>query len=301
MKPLILTVLLAFTAWGQLPKPGNGGGGSGSGSGSTTYCNGTLTANAIACTTSPVTASYVTGMLVSLQVSAGNTGATTINLGPGVKNILLNGSALASGALATGNTYLLSYDGTQFNLQPGAGGALGTSIPYVTHTIGSGDCGNNPVATGNVTLPATPVSANCPTVIENISAAATTLSGSGATIYDTIAPTGSTATRSIQPGQSAAAWTDGTSYYVWYSSITLSGTTGAIGGGVLTASCATGTVGVAAALTTQVATASPTADITTGGTVAFSISARVSTAGTVTVYVCGTGTPTSTTYLVRVQ
>jgi hypothetical protein len=81
----------------------------------------------------------------------------------------------------------------------------------------------------------------------------------------------------------------------------LSGVSSAIGGGALVAACASGTVAVTGALTSQVATASPVADITGGGTTAFSVWAWVSTAGTVTVNVCGTGTPTSTTYNVRVQ
>ena len=77
----------------------------------------------------------------------------------------------------------------------------------------------------------------------------------------------------------------------------LTGTTGSIGGGTLTASCATGTATVATSTTSMVAIASPNADITDA---AYSIVAWVSTNGTVTVAVCGTGTPTATTYNVRV-
>ena len=58
---------------------------------------------------------------------------------------------------------------------------------------------------------------------------------------------------------------------------------------------------VAGATTNMSATANPVADITSGGTVAFSVTAYVSSTNTVTVRVCGTGTPTSTSYAVRVK
>jgi hypothetical protein len=80
----------------------------------------------------------------------------------------------------------------------------------------------------------------------------------------------------------------------------ITATSGSIGGSPLTASCSTGTVAIPGAATTQAAFASPNADITGGGATAFSVSARISSAGTATVYVCGTGTPAATTYLVRV-
>lgn len=93
--------------------------------------------------------------------------------------------------------------------------------------------------------------------------------------------------------------TNGFTYGIPFSLPYLAGRSASIGGGALTAACATGTVAVAGAATEMAATASPDADITTGGTVAFSVWARVSSANTVTVYVCGTGTPTATTYRVR--
>ena len=78
------------------------------------------------------------------------------------------------------------------------------------------------------------------------------------------------------------------------------GTTASIGGGPLTASCATGTATVAGATAGQAVAVSPAVDITSGGTTAFSVFAVVTNSTTVTVYVCGTGTPTATTYTVRV-
>jgi hypothetical protein len=79
-----------------------------------------------------------------------------------------------------------------------------------------------------------------------------------------------------------------------------SGTTASIGGGALTASCATGTVTLTGVLSTQGLIATPAADITGGGSTAFSVIAWKSGTNTVTVSVCGTGTPTATTYNVRI-
>jgi hypothetical protein len=77
----------------------------------------------------------------------------------------------------------------------------------------------------------------------------------------------------------------------------LRGATGSIGGGALTASCASGTATVTGAATgAHYVSASPSVDITGGNTTAFSVLAYVSSSSTVTVRVCGTGTPTSTTY-----
>jgi hypothetical protein len=77
-----------------------------------------------------------------------------------------------------------------------------------------------------------------------------------------------------------------------------SGTTGTITGTALTASCDTGTVSVAGA-----AAGSPVQVSTTDGTDlggAFNLRASVTSTGTVTVYVCGTGTPASKAYNVKV-
>jgi hypothetical protein len=81
------------------------------------------------------------------------------------------------------------------------------------------------------------------------------------------------------------------------------GTTASIGGGALTAACATGTVSITGVTTAMAATATP---LTSGapynsGAFAGTVSAQVTSAGTATVSVCGTGTPTSSTYLVKVN
>jgi hypothetical protein len=81
----------------------------------------------------------------------------------------------------------------------------------------------------------------------------------------------------------------------------LSGTTGSIGGSALTAGqCATGTVTVTGATTSMVAAVSP-AGGTSPGT-GYVWQGQVTSSNTVTVSVCAiaAGTPTSTTYNVRV-
>jgi hypothetical protein len=85
------------------------------------------------------------------------------------------------------------------------------------------------------------------------------------------------------------------------SNVSLAGTTASIGGGSVTAgSCATGTATIAGAAVTAV----PIAAASTSGApgAGFAVLAQVTAANTVTVSVCAlvTGTPTASTYLVRV-
>jgi hypothetical protein len=80
----------------------------------------------------------------------------------------------------------------------------------------------------------------------------------------------------------------------------LTGTTGSIGGGALTAgTCATGTATVTGATTSMAITATPAA---TPGAGFYESPPYVSSSNTVTVSICAAvaGTPTATTYNVRV-
>lgn len=80
----------------------------------------------------------------------------------------------------------------------------------------------------------------------------------------------------------------------------LSGTTAAIGGSALTAgNCTTGTVTITGATTAMVPNVAPSANPGTG----MAWFAFVSASNTVTVKVCAllAGTPTSTTYNVRIE
>lgn len=81
----------------------------------------------------------------------------------------------------------------------------------------------------------------------------------------------------------------------------LSGTTASIGGGALLAgACATGTATVAGATTAMVPAAAASTTAVPGA--GFSVNAQVTSSNTVTVSVCAivNGTPTASTYLVRV-
>lgn len=80
---------------------------------------------------------------------------------------------------------------------------------------------------------------------------------------------------------------------------TLFGTTGTITGTALTATCDSGTASVPNAIVGQTVSVSSTTGVDVGG--AFDLRALVTAAGTVTVYVCGTGTPASLAYNVGVH
>jgi hypothetical protein len=78
----------------------------------------------------------------------------------------------------------------------------------------------------------------------------------------------------------------------------LTGTTGTITGTLLSASCGSGTVTVTGAMPGMIVGVSSTTGADVGG--AFDLRASVTSPNTVTVYVCGTGTPASLAYNVRV-
>lgn len=86
-------------------------------------------------TPSPAFGSYTTGMRVYLTFTNANTGASTINLnGLGAKSIKKSGSsALVAGDIAAGQTLILSYDGTNFQV---IGGGASLTNNSVTYTIG---------------------------------------------------------------------------------------------------------------------------------------------------------------------
>lgn len=78
----------------------------------------------------------------------------------------------------------------------------------------------------------------------------------------------------------------------------LTGTTGTITGTSLTATCDSGTVAITGAVVGHPVAVSSTTGADVGG--AFYLRASVTSTGTVTVYVCGTGTPASLAYNVVV-
>jgi len=83
-----------------------------------------------------------------------------------------------------------------------------------------------------------------------------------------------------------------------YVELALKGTTGTIAGTPLSASCDSGTATVTGAAVGQTVAVSSTTGADVGGT--FNVRGSVTSAGKVTVYVCGTGTPASLAYNVTV-
>jgi hypothetical protein len=83
-----------------------------------------------------------------------------------------------------------------------------------------------------------------------------------------------------------------------YVELVLTGTTGTITGTALTATCDSGTASVTGAVVGHPVAVSSTTGADVGG--AFNVRASVTSTGTVTVYVCGTGTPASLAFNVTV-
>lgn len=129
------------------------------------------------------------------------------------------------------------------------------------------------------------------------------ISGGGA---GTITPTTSTITARgssgltslvILSGQSGVCYSDNTNYVCSVSGFG-TGTTGSITGTALTATCDSGTVTINGAVAGQPVEVSSTTGADVGG--AFYLRGSVTSSNTVTVYVCGTGTPSSLAYNVRI-
>jgi hypothetical protein len=91
----------------------------------------------------------------------------------------------------------------------------------------------------------------------------------------------------------------GTGSLVLASTLPLTGTTGTITGTSLSATCDSGSVSVTGAVVGSPVSVSSTTGVDVGG--AFNVRASVTATGTVTVYVCGTGTPSSLAYNVSVK
>ena len=77
----------------------------------------TGSANAYVLTTGLSLAAYVSGQTFRIKPNFTNSGAATINVDTlGAKNIYRNGIALVSGEIVSGQTYEVTYDGTQFQI-----------------------------------------------------------------------------------------------------------------------------------------------------------------------------------------
>ena len=95
----------------------------------------------------PNLTAYTAGLIVSFKAANANTGASTINCsGLGVKTIYKNVSDnLGQGDISAGQVITVVYDGTNFQVVSGSGGASGGSgifIPYSNRTTISGGATN---------------------------------------------------------------------------------------------------------------------------------------------------------------
>lgn len=218
----------------------------------------------------------VIGLLLAAALWGQDGGVTSYPVGGGGAT----GPTGATGATgATGSAGTAGATGATGPTGAAAPG-LGTANAYGVHTIASGDCGNMAYVTGNQTLPATPPSSMCPFVVYNNSTGNLTINPSGATLYDASAPTGSTATRTILPGQAETFWADsaGTVY------IGLLSSTGI--GGVLTATLTAGTGVTSVTCASAACTAARGTLTIVGGTATTGTIASLSWTATPSALVC---------------
>ena len=90
----------------------------------------TITANLA----TPTLTAYATGNAFRFVAAGTNTGATTLNINSiGAKTVQKDGSALVAGDIVSGRSYMVLYDGTNFQLFSGAGISAG-SIQAQTYT-----------------------------------------------------------------------------------------------------------------------------------------------------------------------
>lgn len=81
------------------------------------YATTTGSVNIYAVDLNPTPTTLFTGMLVGFNITTANTGNATLNVDTlGAKNILLGGTGLFAGALATGTNIGVEYNGTQYDV-----------------------------------------------------------------------------------------------------------------------------------------------------------------------------------------
>lgn len=109
-------------------------------------------ANAYAATLSPALSAYDTRQNWCFLPAHTNTGASTLNLGPGAKAIQKNGgSALTGGEVVVNQMTCLMYDGTEFQLNGGAASGSVTSVGVQLSTMPYFTVSNSPVnSSGNI-------------------------------------------------------------------------------------------------------------------------------------------------------
>ncbi len=94
--------------------------------GTLNYCPDAGSTDDYACDLSPAIASYVTGSCYSFKANTANTGAASINFGPGAKSIKKSGNtALSDNDIRVGQIVQVCYDGTNMQAQSSLGNSSG--------------------------------------------------------------------------------------------------------------------------------------------------------------------------------
>ncbi len=116
-------------------------GGTGSGSSGLKY--GTTTGAGTYVSTISGVSAYIKGDSYVIKFSAGNAGASTLNINSlGAKSIISNGSSLTGNEISAGQTYLLTYDSTNFIIaNPPQANATVPGIVNLYNTTGSSTTG----------------------------------------------------------------------------------------------------------------------------------------------------------------
>lgn len=98
--------------------------------GSLIYAPASGAVNAYVVTLSPAVTTYTIGMMVNFKANAANTGAATLNLGPGVRTIKKQVTAdLAANDIKADQLVTVVYDGTNFQMVSASGNSSAGPAP----------------------------------------------------------------------------------------------------------------------------------------------------------------------------
>ena len=184
---------------------------------------------------------YTSGLEITVKFTNANSGASTLNVSSlGAQTIQINGAAVTSGQIAAGGTYVLVYDGTNFQLlgsggtstginwnegsdSPAAGGT--TTIDWTTYssfvlTLPTIFGGSPTTITLAFTNPSTPRLLHLELIQSTISGGHSGTSLSSSTLPTLIYSGSDTAVASLPSALDSYAptsvllWFDGTNYFV---------------------------------------------------------------------------------------
>jgi hypothetical protein len=116
-----------------------------------------VTQGIITAALNPAPTAYVKGMTVIINVANANAGISVINLnGLGYKGITTAGNALKGGEFIPGQNYIMSYDGTSFEINSSYGSGqralLTANTSFYVSTTGNDSTGNGTVAAPYATI-----------------------------------------------------------------------------------------------------------------------------------------------------